>query len=324
MKPKLLVFELWRVGDLAIATPFIQTAVKQFDVTVVAQPVARTFHQRFWPEARLVEFVAPWTSFYGKYRLHAWPWRDLRAVIGRLRSERFDWAVSARWDVREHLLLRLTGARERLGFPNRGSRVFLTKPLARLGKLAHRYDDWWVAAQAAGVSLPARDCLPMPPARGAPAVVIHTGAAYAVRVWPLERYSNLVRRLRQRGYAVQIACDTGQLDWWRNHGESDVVVPKTLEALLDLMNQHSVFIGNDSGPGHLAALLGVPTFTFFGPQLSEWFAPIHPAAQWIDGKPCPFKQCFDYCRFPAPHCIQDITESEAFARIDGFLKAVNF
>ena len=98
-----------------------------------------------------------------------------------------------------------------------------------------------------------------------------------------------------------------------------MLVPKTLEELLSAIDANSALIGNDSGPGHLAALLGVPTFTFFGPQLSEWFAPIHPAAEWIDGKPCPYKQCFDYCRYPVPHCIQDITEAEARERIDQFL-----
>lgn len=319
MKPKLLVFELWRVGDLAIATPFIQAATERFDVTVLAQPVARTFQQRFWPTARLVDFVVPWTAFYGKYRLHAWPWKGFWKLLKELRDSRFDAAVSARWDLREHLLLRLTAARERFGFPNRGSRVLLTRPLMRLGKLAHRYDDWWVAAQAVGVDLPARNRLPTPPARATSAVLIHTGAAYDVRVWPLERYRNLVLRLRKKGLAVQVACDAGQLDWWVKHGETGVAVPKQIDALLDLIDGAGAFIGNDSGPGHLAALLGVPTFTFFGPQLSEWFAPVHPRAQWIDGKPCPYKQCFDYCRFPRPHCIQDISEAEAFERIDRFL-----
>jgi ADP-heptose:LPS heptosyltransferase len=193
--------------------------------------------------------------------------------------------------------------------------------LKRLGALAHRYEDWWVAAQALGLNLPARNQLPVPPPRTSRTIVIHTGAALAVRVWPLDRYRNLVRRLRGKGFTVQVACDAAQRDWWLKQGEPDVLVPGSLEQLLALLDQHSALIGNDSGPGHLAALLGVPTFTFFGPQLPEWFAPLHPAAQWIEGKPCPFKQCFDYCRYPVPHCIQDISEGEAQERIDAFLDA---
>jgi ADP-heptose:LPS heptosyltransferase len=307
---------------LAIATPFIRAAREHFEVTVLAQASARVFQQRFWPETRLVEFTAPWTVFYGKYRLWSWPWRELLRVVQQLRRERFDFAVSARWDLREHLLLRLTRARARLGFPDRGSRVILTKPLARFGRLAHRYDDWLVAAQALGIHLPPRDRLPPPAPRRTRAVLIHTGAALPVRVWPLDRFRNLVTWLRSEGFAVQVACDAAQRDWWLAEGETGALVPRSLEELLDLLDQQSVFIGNDSGPGHLAALLGVPTFTFFGPQLSEWFAPVHPAAQWIDGKPCPFKQCFDYCRYPVPHCIQDISEAEARERIAAFLETL--
>lgn len=322
MKRKLLVFELWRMGDLAIATPFIRAALQDFEVTVLAQPMGRFFQQQFWPEAKLVEFTLPWTAFYGKYRLHTWPWRSLGKLVRELRRERFDVAVSARWDVREHLLLRLSGARVRLGYPNRGSQLLLTQCLTRLSRLAHRYDDWWVAAQAAGVALPARKSLPGLSKPVSRSILIHTGAALAVRVWPLDRYRNLVERLRAQGFIVQVLCDSSQKDWWLQQGEASVLVPSSLAELLRDIRRSGVLIGNDSGPGHLAALAGVPTFTFFGPQLSEWFAPLHPDSEWIDGKACPYKQCFDYCRFPAPHCIQDISEDEARSRIDAFLARV--
>jgi hypothetical protein len=74
MKPKLLVLELWRVGDLAISTPFLQAASQQFDVTLLAQPVAQSLQPRFFPSVKVIPFVAPWTVFHHKYRLWSWPW----------------------------------------------------------------------------------------------------------------------------------------------------------------------------------------------------------------------------------------------------------
>jgi hypothetical protein len=71
MKPKLLVLELWRVGDLAISTPFLQAASQQFEVTLLAQPVAQSLQTRFFPSVKVVPFVAPWTVFHHKYRLGA-------------------------------------------------------------------------------------------------------------------------------------------------------------------------------------------------------------------------------------------------------------
>src|SRR6185295_18429563 len=89
--------------------------------------------------------------------------------------------------------------------------------------------------------------------------------------------------------------------------------PVTVTELVGLLDNAGVFIGNDSGPGHLAAFCGVPPLTIFGPQLPEWFAPLHPATQWIEGKPCPYKPCSDYCRFILPVCIENISDDEAFS-----------
>jgi ADP-heptose:LPS heptosyltransferase len=320
MKPKLLALELWRVGDLAIATPFLQAASQHFEVTLLAQPVAQSLQPRFFPSVKVVPFVAPWTTFRHKYRLWTWPWIEILNVCRRLRAEKYDFAVSARWDTREHFLMRFLGARGRFGFPRLGSQAFLTHSLKRLSPLAHRYDDWWVVARAIGLEMPARKELALPPHRAERVVLVHTGAALAVRVWPLERYQNIVRRLRNLGIFVRVACDTGQLDWWLQHGENDVISPQSIDELLSLLDQCGAFMGNDSGPGHLAAIMGIPTFTIFGPQFPEWFAPLHSAAQWMDGKPCPYKQCFDYCRFPVPHCLWNITEEEVWPKLEVFVR----
>ena len=77
MKPRLLVIELWGLGDLVIASSFLQAASKEFDVTLMAKPYAQDLQARFWPEVRVYPFVAPWTAFRHKYRLLSWPWRKM-------------------------------------------------------------------------------------------------------------------------------------------------------------------------------------------------------------------------------------------------------
>lgn len=322
MKPKLLIVEVWQLGDLAIATPFLQKACEQFDVTLLAKPFALDLKPRFWPEVTVIPFYAPWTAFEfrKKYQLFSWPWRTMFSVWKKLYRERFDVALSARWDPRDHFLLRLTGARARLGFPRMGSRIFLSHPLASPEPASHRYDYWLTIARSLNLHLEPRDKLRFPPPRDGRFVVIHTGAAQALRVWPLERYRLIVEKLRARGENVKILCNPDQQAWWRDAGELDVVAPPTVSELLRSMEGAGAFIGNDSGPGHLAALSGIPTFTFFGPQISEWFLPFHPAAEFMEGKACPYKPCSDYCRFPAPHCLLDVTEAEAWPRVEKFVE----
>jgi heptosyltransferase-2 len=119
---------------------------------------------------------------------------------------------------------------------------------------------------------------------------------------------------------VQVVCDADQRQWWLQAGEREVATPRTVTELMALLDEAAVFIGNDSGPGHLAAFCGVPTFTIFGPQLPEWFAPLHPAAEWVEGKACPYKPCSDYCRFAEPVCLNGWAEPEVSARIGQFAK----
>jgi ADP-heptose:LPS heptosyltransferase len=141
-------------------------------------------------------------------------------------------------------------------------------------------------------------------------------------VWPLERYRSLVAHLRGLGFSVQVVCDADQKSWWQQAGEAALAVPQTVAELLALVDRAGAFVGNDSGPGHLAAFCGVPTFTLFGPQLPEWFAPLHPASEWLEGKACPYKPCSDYCRFPLPHCMVNCSEEEVRMAVEGFLRHV--
>ena len=317
-KPKLLVVELWGLGDLAIATPFLRAASEQFEVTLLAKPFALDLQARFWSAVKVIPFTAPWTAFKRKYRIFSWPWLDIIRLC-KLPAERFDFGLSARWDPRDHILLKLVLARNRLGFPRVGSQIFLTQPLARPDPLSHRYENWRVLARALEMALPQWKPFQEPQGPRRDEVLVHTGAGQPVRVWPLDRYRNLVSWLRQRGYRVQVACDPDQRNWWLAAGELGLVTPQTVTALLAVVDRAVVFIGNDSGPGHLAALCGVPTFTLFGPQLPEWFAPLHPAAQWIEGKACPYKPCSDYCRFPVPYCQVNFGEEEVQAHVQAFL-----
>ncbi len=319
-KPKLLIVELWGLGDLIIATPFIRAASEQFDITLLAKSFALDLQPHFWPNVRVVTFSAPWTAFKNKYVLWHWPLLSMLRLRRQLAAQHFAFGVSAHsvGDPRDHLLLKFFGVKERLGFPRLGSQHFLTQPLIRPEPEEHRFESWRVIARALNVALPPREQIIHPAAGNGEALLIHSGAKQPIRVWPLERFQRLAARLRNEGYRVVVACDPDQRDWWLRAGEDGVATPANVTELMALIELAGAFVGNDSGPGHLAAFYGVPTFTLFGPQLPEWFAPLHPAAEWIEGKACPYKPCSDYCRYPTPHCLWNITDVETGARVEKF------
>ena len=200
-----------------------------------------------------------------------------------------------------------------MGFARSGSTLLLSKNLPRPSN-PHRAAYWALLAEAIGWQPESglHHSPPVPNARRR--VIIHSGGAQPTKLWPLDRYASLAARLRAAGREVSVACDVGQLGAWRELGQI-AEAPKDVPALIDALSGADVFIGNDSGPGHLAALLGLPTFTFFGNQWAAAFAPVHPQAAWVEGAPCPYKPCYDSCRFPTPQCLHDITLDEAWPKL---------
>jgi len=312
-RPGLLVVELWGLGDLALAVPFLREAARHADVTLVAKPQWAPLMAAFCSEVELIPFSSPWTVFTAKYRLYSWPWRTLAGLVKTLRKRRFDIGMSARADPRDHLLLRLAGVQRCVGIPRAGSGVLLSTRLAK-GRTLHRAAVWRQLAATQGWAMPAPITRRLRPPWPGALIVVHSGASQPTRIWPLERFAELVRRLRNTGRAVQVLCDPGQVPAWHKLGEA-VTVPENLSVLLEALAAATLFVGNDSGPGHVAALCGVPTFTVFGPTLVHIFSPAHPAAAWIEGRPCRYKPCFDACRYDTPRCIEGISVDEVWSAV---------
>lgn len=322
-KEKLLVLELWGLGDLAMVHDFIKTASGRFQVTLIAKPHAETVCRRFWPEVELVPFTAPWTAFRGKYKLWRWPWRSMREMFAGLRSERFDAAVSARMDPRDHWVMWRSGARRRIGFPKAGGGLLLTDRLSFPKGLRHRYEHWRDIAVSLGLEMPLfGDFQRKRMAAANSRIVMHTGAARDTRVWPLQRYLELAKRLRSAGREVDLLCDERQRARLEELGEAAPIVPASIEELLQRLEVSSAFVGNDSGPGHWAAVMGVPTFTVYGPVTPRMFGPLHSMATAVEGAPCPHKPCYDTCRYSVNRCMEDVDVDQVWGALEGFLERI--
>jgi len=114
-------------------------------------------------------------------------------------------------------------------------------------------------------------------------VVIHPGGGAARKWWAADRYLDLAGRLRDAGRNVHVLLGEVELDLWPGEqieqfkAVAKVMMPNTLLDLLAQIYSAGLFIGNDSGPGHLAGILGVPTVSLFGqtsdPQLWKPLGP---------------------------------------------------
>lgn len=120
----------------------------------------------------------------------------------------------------------------------------------------------------------------------APLVLIHPGSGGRRKCWPLPFFLALAQRCRQQGIEVLLIHGPAETDLAAQlEGEPQcrdlVLCPPGLLDLAGLLESAVLFIGNDSGPGHLAAALGTPTLSLFGPTDPHIWRPLHPLARVI-------------------------------------------
>jgi len=96
-------------------------------------------------------------------------------------------------------------------------------------------------------------------------VVIHPTASDAERNWGKNRYIKLSKKIVKMGYSVSIVMRKNETLQWSNVNVSDVCVYgfDNLLQTAEHISRSSYFIGSDSGIGHLASNLGIPTVSIF-------------------------------------------------------------
>lgn len=329
-RPKLLVLELWGLGDLTFALPLLHAATAAgWEITLVGKPHARALLEPTFPDLRFIAYDAPWTAFRGKYRLWKWDhpawWRLLR----RLRSERFDAAVSVRPDPRDHVLLWLAGARRRYGFPHRLSGPFLTDPVRQARPKQHKVEDWRALRGALGLAPVAGDEPALAHARyrspavdalfadvSKPVICLHTGARIAVRRWPLAYYVSVLGELRRRlDFHLLLITDPDGAGRELAPLADSVAPPMSLGELVDTLGRVELLLCNDSGPMHIAASCGRPVIALFGPTDPDWFRPWGTSHHVVLRDLCALRPCFDYCPFPEPYCLTKLLPETAAPEI---------
>jgi ADP-heptose:LPS heptosyltransferase len=102
--------------------------------------------------------------------------------------------------------------------------------------------------------------------------VIHPMAATPEKTWPSAFFIELARFIGRTLDLEPVFIggpgeDLSPFQIWRT------VVGVPLPEIARLMRDASLFVGNDSGPAHVAAAFGIPEVVFFGPSDDEVWAP---------------------------------------------------
>jgi ADP-heptose:LPS heptosyltransferase len=117
-----------------------------------------------------------------------------------------------------------------------------------------------------------------PPATGA--AVVHPGAAYPGRRWPVDRFAAVARHLASSGHAVRITGGPAELSRARSVaeaaglGEEAVLAGRTTSLeLAAVVAAARVVVSGDTGVAHLATAYRRPSVVLFGPVSPALWGP---------------------------------------------------
>jgi lipopolysaccharide heptosyltransferase II len=336
------------IGDVVMISPAVRAIREHFQRARVAILAKRWVLDALGGNPYYDDLVE-----YDHTRRHAGLSGRLQLAAELRRAGRIDVAILFQKAFDAAAIAWLAAARERVGHATDRRSLLLTSavPLPPAG--THHVDVFLGLARSLGC--PVRDRQPFfhlspadrerAAARAASAglaaapllVALHAGASKAPRAWSADRFAALAQRLcRRHGAALLLMGDAGDTVVLRRIAEG--LPPRSLLALPEdgglrdsaaLLERCHLFVGNDSGPMHLSAALGVPTLGIFGPGSPRATGPIGPEGRVaVIGRDYPCSPCrqdfFRECP-PAPSgkpfCLEEIeveeVESAALALLRG-------
>lgn len=348
---KILVAEGGGIGDLIRVFPAIECLKDNFPkayFALLASPGASEIVSHFFREDVFSEIIP-----YDLKEKHRGFLRKIPLIL-YLRKKRYDllYSPDRGEGMREEILIGfLTGAPHRLGFQKGRTGALHTVKIAFKQDIPILWQNLDILKAARlhitkkeidirireDVLREAKQCIgDRIYDSSAPLIIIHPGASWKARYrcWPLEKYIALMKRLRDElNAAIVIIGSKDEQDMEEKISAAmkpDTVISMigktTIPQMAALMKLSTVFIGNDSGPLHIALALKVPSVAIFGSTSPEQIlTPDVPCVvikkKDVSCSPCYVHQ-YDYepsCAYFT--CLEEITVDEVFQGVKKALQS---
>ncbi|HUR91696.1 MAG TPA: glycosyltransferase family 9 protein [Gemmatimonadaceae bacterium] len=339
---RILVVELWGIGDVVLATPALaelRDRLPNARVTLLGKAHARELLENSGLVDDVIVADFPWTAHAAKYAPSRYRRANLTQVFRELRSRKFDVSIDARRDLRSNIVTFLSGATRRIGYDFGGGSKLLTDVVPSGSQDGHRIDDWMHVLEplmgeipsARGPVLRVTDDeiaraehhlreLGIPD--GKTLIAIHPGASHPIRRLRADVVAAAAARIIASGAAAILIQDPG------GHG-SDFVLPAgvpalrpSLRELMAIISSVDGLVCSDSSAMHIAVALGTPVTAVFGPQRHEWLGPRDPMHRIVSITDMPCRPCFDACIYESPLCMDRIDGQMVVEAVDGQLAAL--
>jgi heptosyltransferase-2 len=283
---RILLLELWHMGDVVLATPVLQKLRQMYPaarITLLAKAHASDLLENSGLVDEIVPFDFPWTATANKYAPSRYDRAEIAALVRSLKAQRFDLSLDCRMDLRSNILTKAVGASRRVGYDFGGGGYLLTDALEPPPADQHKVDDWMglLAPLADGprpVSAPSPRLTVTDAERAearrvlesydvAPDEIVlgvHPGGSHEAKRWSPDRFAETARNASAKyGARVLVFVDPDGCGSDMQAGPNAIFVRTSIREMMALLTLCDVLLCNDSGPMHIAAALGVPVVAVF-------------------------------------------------------------
>lgn len=348
---KILILKLDHLGDFFISVEAIyrlRSAWPHAHITLVCDPV----NHQIAKDLNMVDHIVSYRffpqSFERRYYNSAYD-KDRCAAIATLDLDDYDLAIDLRHDFDTRPCLSYVNAKFRVGYAKAGRRPpdspRLDLALAeippdgpeqlhaetRVNMLVALVIDTFLPPRVRQIARLVDRSLQSAVGNGRDYIVVAPFARSANRTWPVENFIALAKRIvQERDFAIVVLGSDAERDQaarlCQSFSERDCVnmAGAPLDSVPNIVAGASLFIGNDTGTTHLAALLNVPTLCLYGgvsdPRVWQ---PIGNRVTILHSKtPC------SYCHinvkedcFYSQRCMHEIDVQRAFKHARALLTA---
>jgi ADP-heptose:LPS heptosyltransferase len=324
---KILALQFKYFGDAVLMTPSLRAIREKFPQgelhVLVPEPIAPLLQNLSW-----ISRVWPMPRRRGRASLSlTWP------VIRALRREQFDRSVDFASNDRGAILSFFIGARQRLGWVQRGGflgrqfcynqRVISENQVRHeSARLAHLLSAWNIKPSSLAAEIRADPALVavaeklLPPGK----ILCYIASSQSKKEWPLAHWASLHQVAAAAGTELIFTTGIGAReetllkDFRRLAPAAPVLDPvPDLALYLATLQRAEAFVSGDTGPLHFAAGLGVPTLSLFGPSSPAQWAPVGMQHRSLTGSACTCGNV-GVCE-SAKHCLATITPEQVFAEL---------
>ena len=284
----ILIIKPSSLGDIVLALPALSGLRRSFPDAKISWLIRPDFAPLLENHPHLDEIIVFDRRYLGKGWYNPRAMASLLVLIRRLRHSSFDAVFDLQGLFRTASLCRLTGCKKRFGMATARefAHIFYTHKVSQDKDCIHLVDYYLKIIKAAGASevdvqfiLPQMDTaagsvgrlLAGHGIRSDSYAVLIPGSAHSDKCWPIERFAALVDKISSR-FGLSIittgsAAENSIVEKLQKRSNVPVVNlagQTSLTELVALLRAARLVVSNDTGPGHIAAALGVPLVLIFG------------------------------------------------------------